>query len=458
MFKLALLLIPGTAWAVQPCRIEIVDKENGWPVPMVELVTTHQLSHVSDNLGLIAIDEPDLLDREIWFTVKGHGYGVAKDGFGYEGVRTTLKQGGTFRIEVERRNLAKRLGRLTGAGLFAEGEKLGIPPQLPETGVFGCDSVLLAKHDGKLFWLWGDTTLPGYPLGVFQSTAATTPLLPLAKFQAPLALSFSHFRDPKGGPRGVVEVPGDGPTWLTGMVSLPNNHLVATYSKIRGYLEEYEVGLCAWDAAAGKFLPEKVLWKQADGAKPLLLKGHPVRWRDAAGKSWLLFGDPFPDVRCPDDFDSWKNPVTWEKVPAPASPRSAADHAEIKPHRGSIAWNSFRNHWITIFTQNLGKPSAFGEIWYAESDSPLGPWGPATQVLSHDNYTFYNPRIQTELTPDDAAFIVFEGTYTAEFADHAQPTPRYNYNQILYRLDLGAAGPSRTSLTPSAARPAQPRS
>ncbi len=443
MFKLALLLIPGTAWAVRPCRIEIVDKENGWPVPMVELVTTHQLSHVSDNLGLIAIDEPDLLDREIWFTVKGHGYGVAKDGFGYEGVRTTLKQGGTFRIEVERRNLAKRLGRLTGAGLFAEGEKLGIPPQLPETGVFGCDSVLLAKHDGKLFWLWGDTTLPGYPLGVFQSTAATTPLLPLAKFQAPLALSFSHFRDPKGGPRGVVEVPGDGPTWLTGMVSLPNNHLVATYSKIRDYLEEYEVGLCAWDAAAGKFLPEKVLWKQADGAKPLLLKGHPVRWRDAAGKSWLLFGDPFPDVRCPDDFDSWKNPVTWEKIPAPASPRSAADHAEIKPHRGSIAWNSFRNHWITIFTQNLGKPSAFGEIWYAESDSPLGPWGPATQVLSHDNYTFYNPRIQTELTPDDAAFIVFEGTYTAEFADHAQPTPRYNYNQILYRLDLDAAGPSR---------------
>ena len=58
------------------------------------------------------------------------------------------------------------------------------------------------------------------------------------------------------------------------------------------------------------------------------------------------------------------------------------------------------------------------------------------KVLSHDNYTFYNPRIQTDLTPDNAPFILFEGTYTAEFADHARPTPRYNYNQILYRLDL----------------------
>ncbi len=29
-----------------------------------------------------------------------------------------------------------------------------------------------------------------------------------------------------------------------------------------------------------------------------------------------------------------------------------------------------------------------------------------------------------------------EGTYTTEFADHARPTPRYNYNQILYRLDF----------------------
>lgn len=434
------LLISSLVAAAQPCRIEIVDKENGWPVPLVELRSVHDTIHVSDNLGLIALDDPDLLGREVFFHVKGHGYGVPKDGFGYEGVRATLKPGGTFKIELERRNVAKRLGRLTGAGLFAEGEKLGIAPLLPESGIVGCDSVLTISTSDTLFFLWGDTMVPGYPLGIYHSAAATTPRQPLKNFEPPLAMPYNFFRNKESKPRGVAELPGDGPTWLGGMVAFPNNRIGATYSKIHNHLDEYEVGLCVWDAATKSFTGEKVLWKSADGAKPLIPRGHPVRWQDEEGKRWILFGDPFPLARCPDDFESWKNPSTWEKIPRPAHPKSAQDGAEIEPHRGSIAWNSYRKKWITIFTQNFGKPSALGEIWYAEAESPMGPWGPAIKVLTHDNYTFYNPRIQVDLTPADAPFIVFEGTYTAEFANHARPTPRYNYNQILYRLDLDDPG------------------
>jgi hypothetical protein len=36
--------------------------------------------------------------------------------------------------------------------------------------------------------------------------------------------------------------------------------------------------------------------------------------------------------------------------------------------------------------------------------------------------------------------IHFEGTYTHEFSGNPDKTPRYNYNQILYRLDLDAPG------------------
>jgi hypothetical protein len=86
--------------------------------------------------------------------------------------------------------------------------------------------------------------------------------------------------------------------------------------------------------------------------------------------------------------------------------------------------------------QSLGKPSAHGELWYAEAEQPLGPWGPAIKVLSHDNYTFYNPRLHPEFTPAESPTLLFEGTYTTLFADHAHPTPRYDYNQVLYRLDL----------------------
>lgn len=442
MNRSLIFLLAPLLHAAEPCRVEIVDKENGWPVPLVELRTTHEQRFVSDNAGLIAIDDPELLDRNVWFHVKGHGYGVKKDGFGYEGLRTSPVAGGTIRIEVERRNIAKRLGRLTGGGLFAEAQKLGedVPDEAP--GIFGCDSVLMARHAGKLFWLWGDTTVPGYPLGVFDSTAATTAARPIREFKPPLFLKFDHFRDAEGKPRGVAKLPGDGPTWLTGMISLPYRlgeapeTLVATYSKIRGHLEEYEVGLCEWSPETGKFTPGKVLWKQGDGEKGLIPKGHPFFWKDPEGKEWVLFGDPFPTLRFRATSVSWNEPATWEKIPEPANPRSAEDGSEVKPHRGSVAWNPFRKKWITLFTQHFGKPSAFGEIWYAEADVPTGPWGKAVKILTHDNYTFYNPRIHPELTPDDANFIVFEGTYTAEFADRPNPTPRYNYNQILYRLDL----------------------
>ncbi len=436
------ILLAGLLHAIEPCRIEIVDKENGWPVPLVELRTTNEQRFVSDNAGLIAIDDPDLFDKAVWFHVKGHGYGVAKDGFGFEGIHTVLAADGTVKIEVERRNIAKRLGRLTGGGLFAESEKLGVKtPHFNETGIFGCDSVLLARHQKGLFWLWGDTTLPDYPLGVFHSTAATTPLQPVTEFKPPLSLAFNHYRDNRKKVRGVAPLEGEGPTWLTGMISLPwtpgaGDRLVATYSKIKGHLDEYEIGLCVWDPKTDMFVNHTVLWKADAGKKGLIPKGHPFRWKDPAGKEWVLFGDPFPTLRCPATFQDWGTPSTWEKVDSPAHPRSAADGSEVKPHRGSVAWNPFRGKWITVFTQNFGKPSAFGEIWYAEADSPMGPWGKAVKILTHDNYTFYNPRIHPELTAEDAGFIVFEGTYTAEFADRPAPTPRYNYNQILYRLDL----------------------
>ena len=32
--------------------------------------------------------------------------------------------------------------------------------------------------------------------------------------------------------------------------------------------------------------------------------------------------------------------------------------------------------------------------------------------------------------------VYFEGTYTASFSDAKERTPRYDYNQIMYRLNL----------------------
>jgi len=314
-----------------------------------------------------------------------------------------------------------------------------VPPAMGESGVTGSDSILIAKHRDRLFWVWGDTNLPDYPLGIFTASAAQTPLDPLKKFEPPLALEYDYFRNDKGRPRGVAPIPGKGPTWLTGMIGLDDKsgkpHLVATYLKVKAPLEIYETGLCVFNEENGEFQPQQVVWTKADGPEALIPQGHPFAWTDPAGKPWILFGDPFPAMKCAPSFEAWSDPKSWEKVTSPKQLKSP-DGSPVEVHRGSVCWNAFRKKWMTIFTQKFGRPSAFGEIWYAEADSPLGPWGTAVKVLSHRNYTFYNPRIDHELTTESASFIVFEGTYTTGFANHAAPTPLYNYNQILYRLDL----------------------
>jgi hypothetical protein len=435
-------ILPVTGFAAPAiCRIEIVEAGSGWPVPLVELRTTHQVRFVSDNAGVIAFDAPELMGRETWFDVQGHGYEMPKDGFGYRGVRLKPESGKTLRVEVQRRIIAKRLGRITGAGMFAESQKLGRELDWPETGVLGCDSIQNAVHHGKMFWLWGDTTLAHYPLGIFDSTSATSAIQPLPSFEPPVRLKLDYFTNEKGQPRAVAKMSGSGPTWITAYVSLPDKtgtpRLVASYSKIIPPLEAYEFGLCVWNETTANFEPLRVVWTKSEQTpkRPPAPEGHPVFWKDESGREWVLFGDPFPRLRCPATFEGWQNSNTWE-VLTPQATLLSADGKTVKPHSGSIAWNAWRQRWVAVFMEAFGKPSTFGELWYAEALAPTGPWGTAVKILSHDNYTFYNPRLHPEFTPTNSPVLLFEGTYTMTFADRPHPTPRYDYNQMLYRLDL----------------------
>ena len=457
-FRLVLALaVPAATHAAAPCRIEVLEKGSRWRVPLVELRTTHQVRFVTDNAGLIAFDLPESMGRETWFDVTGHGYEVPKDGFGYRGVRLTPEPGKTLRVEVERRSIARRLGRLTGAGLFAESQKLGLAADWPESGVVGCDSVQVARHEGRIFWLWGDTTLARYPLGIFDSTAAMTGDRPLATFDPPVRLRYEYFTDDQGRPRAVAKLSGEGPTWVSACTSLPDRtgraRLVASYVKIRPPLEAYEWGLCVWDDGRKQFERLKVVWTKTVEAPspPPRPEGHAALWTDGAGRAWVLFGNPLPSLRCPATFEAWQDPGSWEVLTPPERLRVAGSDQTVKPHTGahsgSIAWHPWRQRWVTVFMEALGKPSAFGELWYAEAPAPTGPWGPGVKVLSHDNYTFYNPCLHVELAPPESPILLFEGTYTMQFADRPQPTPRYDYNQMLYRLDLDdpALAPARAS-------------
>lgn len=441
----------------QPFRIEIFENSTNHPVPLVQLRTTGEIRFISDNAGLIAIDAPELMNRETWFFIDADGYEVPADGFGYRGIRLTPTPGGRATITITRTSIAQRLGRLTGAGRFAESHQLGEHLETTRSDIVGCDSTQLAIHNGRLHWIWGDTSLFHYPLGLFHASSATTPLQPITNFTAPIDLSFDYFTNEQKRPRNVAEMPGPGPTWLTGLISLPDtngiNRLVACYAKIRQPMNIYEWGLCTWNEETSNFEQTRIIWRDPAGHEgtepqqvaitPRLPEGHAVRWTDDNGDDWILFGNPLPTLKCRATYEAFLDVATWEAVEAQTTLTVAKAHdnnnnkqTSVTPHSGSIAYHPWRRRWVTIFMEKFGRPSAFGEVWYAEADSPFGPWGPAIKVLSHANYTFYNPRVHGEWFTAESPILTFEGTYSQMFANNPHPTPRYDYNQMLYRLDL----------------------
>ena len=59
--------------------------------------------------------------------------------------------------------------------------------------------------------------------------------------------------------------------------------------------------------------------------------------------------------------------------------------------------------------------------------------------MKYDHYTMYNVAHHSFFDQENGRVIYFEGTYTREFSDAPVATPRYNYNQLMYRLDLADA-------------------
>jgi hypothetical protein len=113
----------------------------------------------------------------------------------------------------------------------------------------------------------------------------------------------------------------------------------------------------------------------------------------------------------------------------------------VQLHRSSVYWNDFRQSWVMIGVQSYGD-SFLGEVWFSEAPTPEGPWENAVKVVTHDrgstgDYSFYNPTSHPFFDQQGGRIIYFEGTYANTFSGNSNPTPLYDYNQVMYRLDLG---------------------
>ncbi|APW59373.1 hypothetical protein [Paludisphaera borealis] len=477
----------------RPFRIEVVDDETGRGVPLVELRTVNQIRYVTDSNGVVAFDEPGLMGLKVFFSVKSHGYEFAKDGFGIAGAAIDVRPGGEARLKIKRVNVARRLFRVTGAGIYRDSLLTGVPIPIREPvldgQVLGQDSVLNAVYQGKIHWFWGDTNRPGYPLGNFHSPGAVSDLPGKGGLDPAKGVDLTYFVDDKGFARPTCNMPGEGPTWITGLVVLTDDQgrerMFANYAKVKPPMTIYERGIVEFDPKTqtfekrAQFAAEKTL-HPAGGPG-----GHTFIHRDDDA-AYVYYSGPYPLIRVPADPDKIVDPDACEVFTC-LEPGTRADQGKLDrtsdgrlnygwkkhtdvigqqeqakfvrdgkmkaeegllqlrdietgktvlAHGGSVYWNPYRKRWISIAVEAGGRTSYLGEVWFSEADTPLGPWVYARKIATHDDYSFYNPKQHPMFDQENGRIVYFEGTYTSTFSGAKDVTPRYDYNQVMYQLDL----------------------
>lgn len=475
--------------------IEVVDQETKRGVPMVELLTTSGIRLYTDSNGLIAFYEPGLMNLKVWFAVSAHGYEFAPDGFGLRGVSLLTQPGHIERIRVKRINIAERLYRITGEGIYRDTVLLGRKPPISQpllnAEVTGQDGILTAIYRDRLYWLYGDTLRLSYGLGNFSMSGATTPLP--GKIDPNVGFNLTYFTNQDGFSRAMVPMKGEGVVWLSGLVVLPDDskrqRMLAWFQRRRGLGAVLENGFVSYNDEKEVF--DKLKTEPVD---PIVFPtGYPLVTTNEDGRKFIYFTTPYPALRVKADWRAYQDLSAYEgysclksgtryegkdkteldrdgtgklvwgwkrgtppleakqqeelikegRMKREESPLCLADAASSNPvilNNCSCFWNPYRKRYIMIASEALGA-TVLGEVWYSEADRPEGPWIRAVKIITHANkkddaHDFYNPTQHPFFDQEGGRIIYLEGSYVNTFSGNPSQTPYYEYNQIMYKLDL----------------------
>jgi hypothetical protein len=317
-------------------------------------------------------------------------------------------------------------------------------------GVTGQDSAHAVRWRDGVRWFWGDTNLQRYPLGHFGTASAYLPSGANGRVDLSQGVAFRYTVDDQGHSRPVWKLDGPGPVWIDGVAVVPDvrgePHLVCHYSRMKSLAERVEHGIGRWDEVGQRFtkateLPLAESWR--------FPSGQSVHFKEG-GAAWLGFANPFVTVRVPATLEAVLDSSRYEAWTASgwqtnAPPLSAKDPSlqpldpltgkHITLHSGSVRWNPHLGAWLLVAVQHFGA-SVLGEVWLSAAPAPTGPWRTVVQVATHGGYDFYNPVHHDFADAEGGRLVHFEGTFTKTFSGLTVTVPRYEYNQLLYQVDL----------------------
>jgi hypothetical protein len=465
--------------SVKYFTIRVIDQKTGRGVPMVEFKTSSSLRYYTDSNGIIAFDDPTLMNQLVSFAVFSHGYECPKD----ELILNTIP-GKSAVVRIRRLNVAERLYRITGQDIYGQSVRIDLPVPIKHQAlngkVMGQDTFIETLYKGKLYWFWGDTEGPYYFNGAVSG--ATSELPGKGGLDPGIGIDLTYFIGNDGFCKPMCPFHGQTLVWILWLAALTdekgNERLYASYERINSDGKAGESGFAVFNDSTETFDRIKIIdaWYgrfhrighpclvRTKGQDYIYIINHTGIVRVQADISHLIDPNSYEHFTCfapialhdtaastLDRDDSHRLIYDWKSNTAPLNHRQQNELVEsgriskdegiwqlqnvetgsaVSVDPASVFWNNYRKRWVMIAYEFVGG------VWYFEGDTPTGPWVYGRKIVSHDNYDFYNVGQHPLFDQEGGRLIYFEGTYTTGFSANTNETPLYDYNQMMYRLDL----------------------
>jgi hypothetical protein len=343
------------------------------------------------------------MGRDVFFSISSHGYEAPKDGFGMKGKVLHPESGKSAEIRLKRLNIAERLYRITGGGIYRDslllGEKVPLKEPLLNGQVFGQDSVQPVLYQDKIYWFWGDTNRPSYPLGNFHTTGGWSDRPGHGGLDPAVGVDIRYFTEsPDGFVKAMCPFEENGVlVWIDGLLTLPDEsgqtRLVTHYTSLKSMAQILEHGLAVWNDEKEIFEKKIKFDLEKRWQCP---QSHPIRLT-TDGTNYYYFQMPFHTIRMRADWAAMLDQSAYEAF-TPLAPGTRyekkgrpASNATPKAARCG-GGNATRNRSQPSRRRNSSTPASCDRTKRTSSrkTSKMARWSGCTPERSNGTHTGRN--------------------------------------------------------------------